>query len=74
LSVTEIIAGSTAYKLKYIDADQYGYVSVVSVEPGNSDATFQTVFEPNGLEITSGGGDAYLLTPYAGISNASGSP
>ena len=71
--VTEVFMNSTAYKIKYITSNDYGYVSAGFLGP-TSNTDYLIVFTPGGREFQSGGGDAILLTPYAGVANTNGTP
>jgi len=69
LSAVEVIGGSTGYKIKYITANLAGYVSVGFNVLGSTNDTL-AVFAPNGQSFEGGGGDAFILTPYSGVSNS----
>jgi hypothetical protein len=68
LSAIEVIGGSTAYKIKYITANLSGYVSVGFNVLGSTSDTL-AVFAQSGQSFEGGGGDAFILTPYNGVSN-----
>jgi hypothetical protein len=73
LSVSEVIGGSGAFKIKYITANAYGYVSVGFNTVGTNIDSL-AVFAPNGQSFEEGGGDQFILTPYTGFSNSPNTP